>query len=60
MTEDNYIIFNNLIIGQAANDHTAAVNTLRGRIELHFILIRLITASVRVRLCVFCGGTSHG
>lgn len=49
MTEDNCIIFNNLIIGQAANDHTAAVNTLRRRIELHSRLIRLITAGVRVR-----------
>lgn len=42
MTADNYIIFNNLIIGQTANDHSAEVNILDRRIELQFILIRLI------------------
>lgn len=34
MTADNYIIFNNLIIGQTANDHCAEVNRLGRRIEL--------------------------
>lgn len=37
MTADNYIIFNNLIIGQTANDHSAEVNR-RGpenRITVH-------------------------
>lgn len=41
MTADNYIIFNNLIIGQTANDHSAEVNMLGRRIELQFILMRL-------------------
>lgn len=43
MTADNYIIFNNLIIGQTANDHTAGVNMHGQRIELQFLLMRLIT-----------------
>lgn len=55
MTEDNYIIFNNLIIGQTANDHAASVNTLGRTIELHFILRRLITACVCVCVCVVEG-----
>lgn len=46
MTADNYIIFNNLIIGQTANDHSEEVNMLGQRTELQFILIRLITWSV--------------
>lgn len=41
VTADNYIIFNNLIIGQTANDHSAEVNMLGRRIELQFILMRL-------------------
>lgn len=48
MTADNYIIFNNLIIGQTANDHSEEVNMLGQRIELHFILIRLIMWSVHM------------
>ncbi len=48
MTADNYIIFNNLIIGQTANDHSAEVNMLGRRIELQFILIRLIMRCVSV------------
>lgn len=46
MTADNYIIFNNLIIGQTANDHSEEVNMLGQRTELQFILIRLIMWSV--------------
>lgn len=42
MTADNYIIFNNLIIGQTANDHSAEVNIVGRRIELQFVLVRLI------------------
>lgn len=52
MTADNYIIFNNLIIGQTANDHSAEVNILGQRIELQFILIRLIMRCVSVCVCV--------
>lgn len=49
VTADNYIIFNNLIIGQTANDYSTGVNILGWRIELQFILIRLIMWSE----CVF-------
>lgn len=49
MTADNYIIFNNLIIGQTANDRSAGVNTRGQRIELQFMLIRLITWRVSLR-----------
>lgn len=54
MTADNYIIFNNLIIGQTANDHCAEVNILGRRIELQFILIRLIMWCVCVYVCILC------
>lgn len=42
VTADNYIIFNNLIIGQTANDHSAEVNIPSLRIELQFIMMGLI------------------
>lgn len=42
MTADNYIIFNNLIIGQTANDHSTEVNILSLRIELQLIMMGLI------------------
>lgn len=52
MTADNQIIFNNQIIRQTANDHSARVNTLGWRIELLFTLIRLIMCCVFVLACV--------
>lgn len=52
VTADNYIIFNNLIIGQTANDHSADVNMLGRRIELQ--LIRLIMWCVTMCLYTTC------
>lgn len=62
VTADNYIIFNNLIIGQTANDHSEEVNMLGQRTELQFILIRLITWSVyMVRVHTFsCCANNRG
>lgn len=53
MTGDNYIIFNNLIIGQTANDHSVDVNMRGRRIELQFRLIRLLMWCVCVCVSVY-------